>query len=323
MNARHLLIGGLTLVVLAATGIVLLLVRGSGTTGADRVTTEAVPKRVCTSRPSDCGFPDSTNTGVADEAALISVPGDATSGDGWEYDDRGWISVNKPGAVVENLDIKVPIDVTANSATIQNVRIRLGGETWGMSLRHAQGTIIQGVEISAPSDEPRLLVGIKDIYGDSTGTKVSGSDISGTSTGIQITQGEIVGNYIHDLRMQEGDHVNGITSNGSSQPLSIIGNTVLNSFNQTDAIGLFQDFGIEANRIIEGNLLAGGAYTIYGGQNPGAPDAFNIVITNNRISRQYFEKGGMYGPLAAFNATARGSVWSGNVWDDSGDPILP
>ncbi len=31
---------------------------------------------------------------------------------------------------------------------------------------------------------------------------------------------------------------------------------------QTDAIGLFEDFGVQANRIIRGNLLAGGSYTL-------------------------------------------------------------
>ena len=323
MKSRQVIIGAAVIAVLMATGLVLLVRGGVTPTDSASGTITTTPVKTCIGQPSYCGFPDDTTTGVTDGAALVSVPGDATSGAGWVYDDRGWISANQPGAVIENLDIAVPIDVTASSVTIRNVRIRLGGETWAISLRHVQGTVIENVEISAPPDGPRLLVGIKDIFGDSVETRISGSDISGASTGVQIYQGEIRGNYIHDLRMQEGDHVNGITSNGSSQPLVINGNTVLNGFDQTDAIGLFQDFGVEANRTVQGNLLAGGGYTIYGGQNPGAPDAYNIVIQGNRISRKYFENGGAHGPLAAFNAQARGNVWSGNVWDDSGEIISP
>ena len=71
--------------------------------------------------------------------------------------------------------------------------------------------------------------------------------------------------------MTGGDHLNGTTSNGSTTPLAIIHNTIFNAHGQTDAISLFEDFGTEANREISDNLVAGGGYTIYGGQNPGGP----------------------------------------------------
>ena len=166
----------------------------------------------------------------------------------------------------------------------------------------------------------RLEVGIKDIYGDATGTKILASDITGTGTGIQTHEGLIEDTYIHDLRMIPTDHVNGTTSNGSTVPLTIRHNTIFNQFGQTDAISLFQDFWREANRTIDNNLLAGGGYTIYGGGG-GYGTATNIKITNNRISRLYFPNGGSYGPLAHFDWSGSGNEWSGNVWDDSGATI--
>ena len=47
-------------------------------------------------------------------------------------------------------------------------------------------------------------------------------------------------------------------------------------------------------------------------------DLTNIKITNNRFSPLYFSKSGYWGPLAAFNRSGTGNVWSGNVWDNTG-----
>jgi len=127
-------------------------------------------------------------------------------------------------------------------------------------------------------------------------------------------------NYIHDLGMNSGDHINGFTRNLGSAPLTIRNNTILNKFNQTDAISLFQDFGVEGNRLITGNLVAGGGYTIYGGDGSFGK-TFNIQITNNRFSKVYFPSGGSYGPSAHFDSQGDGNIWSGNVWDEDLSPV--
>lgn len=277
----------------------------------------------CVNAPSSCGYPDESNTGIPAGQDLLRVPDDVSSGPGWKFDERGWVAVDEDGAVLENLQLTTPIDVQADGVAIRNVRINVSGDTWGIALRHVHDTTIENVEIAPTVGSSRLLVGIKDIYGDSTGTRVLRSDISGMSTGIQTVEGLIEGNYIHDFGYQEGDHLNGTTSNGSSQPLAILNNTVLNQYGQTDAISFFQDFGIEGNRTVSGNLLAGGGYTIYGGQNEGAPPAFNIRITGNRVAKLYFPLGGYYGPVTAFDRSALGNVWAGNIWDDTGNEIPP
>ncbi len=77
-----------------------------------------------------------------------------------------------------------------------------------------------------------------------------------------------------------------------------------------------------ANVTVSDNLLAGGGYTIYGGEGAkGHPS--HIVITGNRISTQFFRLGGRWGPVAYFNSHAYGDVWSGNVWDAPDRPIPP
>jgi Right handed beta helix region len=313
---------------LGAMALAALLLTGCASGAADRrsptptpIPTMTTPPRTgCIHVPSRCGYPDATTAGVVDRARLRRVPQDVTSGTGWTWDSRGWLQVTADGAVVDNLEVDGPIEVTHKNVTVRGNVIHAAGETWGVGLRHTTNATVSGNTIGAVGTSPRLLVGIKDIYGDAAGTAVTANDIAGTSTAIQIGSGLIRDNYIHDLAMASGDHVNGITSNGSSQRLEIDHNTVLNSFDQTDAIGLFQDFGLEANRLITGNLLAGGGYTIYGGGGSFGR-THDIRIVGNRISRLYFPSGGSYGPLAYFDDLGDGNTWSGNVWDEDGSPV--
>ena len=141
------------------------------------------------------------------------------------------------------------------------------------------------------------------------------------ATGVQVESGLIQDNYIHDLGYKDGDHVNGTTSNGGSRALTLRHNTVFNQFSQTDAISLFQDFGSQANRVIDNNLLAGGGYTIYAGANQGkAATATNITVTNNRISRMYYPSGGYWVPAPPTPHPAP-TPGPGNTWDDTGAAI--
>jgi hypothetical protein len=70
---------------------------------------------------------------------------------------------------------------------------------------------------------------------------------------------------------------------------------------QTDAISLFEDFGVEANKLIKDNLVAGGGYSIYAGAQTGGPHSYNIRVIGNRFSRRYYANGGQFGPAVYFN----------------------
>lgn len=273
----------------------------------------------CTAAPHLCGYPDAANTGVPAGMRLRQVPAQVSRGPGWYYDPRGWLEVDGNGAVLQGLSVTHTIDVSASDVTIKDVQVTQPGNYFGIDLRHTHNVTIEDSDISSPySDAQRLMVGIKDVYGDSTGTRILADNIWHTATGVQIGAGLIEGNYIHSVGYRAGDHVNGITVNGGTAPLQIRHNTVFVNLGQTDAISLFEDFGVEANKVIADNLVAGGGYSIYGGQNSGGPAAYNIRIVGNRISRLYYQHGGQFGPLAAFNPDGRGDVWSGNIWDGSG-----
>jgi hypothetical protein len=279
----------------------------------------------CGTSPSACGFPGATTTGVPAGTVLTQVPGQATRGPGWAWNTAGYVTVTTPGATITGLAIAGNLDIAASNVTVQNVQVtNTGASSYGISLRHTAGVTITHTTISgANATTGRLMVGVKDVYGDATGTTVTADNIYDTATGVQMSAGLIQDSYIHDMGYLPGDHVNGTTSNGgNTNQLTIAHNTIFNNLNQTDAVSLFQDNGPQANKTITGNLLAGGGYTIYGGSKPGAPPTSNIHITNNVIATTYFPKGGQYGPVAYYNS-GNGNTWTGNTYDTPTGPTIP
>jgi hypothetical protein len=261
-------------------------------------------------------FPAAATTGAKGSLQKVG-PGAVTSGTGWQYDSRGWVTA-RDGAVLDHLDVPYNIDVVGDNVKITNVKVTQTGDAFGISIRDdAANTLVEDSTVFSPAGEPRLLVAVNEICHDvcPTGTTLRRLDVSGASTGVQIQSGLLVDSYIHDLRMTAGDHVNGQTANGGTTSLTIRHNTILNSMGQTDAVSLFQDFGVQANKTVEGNLLAGGGYTIYGGEGQKGSSS-NIKIRNNKISTRYYPNGGAYGPLAHFTAADPGNEWTGNVWAD-------
>src|SRR6266536_2947680 len=274
----------------------------------------------CAAAPSKCGLPDATNSGVLAGTVLKTVPNQVASGPGWTSTTDGSVHVTGNGAVLTGLYIPGTLDITGDNVTVKNVKIVTDGN-FGISLRSIAGVTIQNVTIAGQNaDAGRLNYGIDDVSGDSTGLVIKNDDISLARTGIQVGSGQVTGNYIHDPGYIAGDHTNGIYVNGGTKPMTISGNTIYNPRTQTDAINLDASGAtgqLVANKTVTGNLLAGGGYTVYGG-NALAAVTSNIVIANNRFSTLYYAKSGLYGAAAYFMAAAPGSSWSGNIWDATG-----
>jgi hypothetical protein len=322
----RLLVLGLSAIMAAVAGLVIagILTPVRPAPPARPGASAPVPAGRCAATPDACGFPDATSTGVPAGTTLKTVPSQVSSGPGWTYDaTQQVVQVTGNGAVLSGLYIPYTVNVKASNVTISKDKIVATGATsYGVSLRHTANVTVSDSTITGlNAGSGRLMVGVKDIYGDTSGTQILRDNIAWTGTGIQLDAGVIEGNYIHSPGYRPGDHVNGITSNGGTAPLLIRHNTIYIDRSQTDAIGLFEDFGAQANRTITGNLLAGGGYAIYCGQNRGGPPARNIVVTGNRISHRFFANGGYWGPATAFNPRGRGDTWAGNTWDGTGRTV--
>ena len=270
----------------------------------------------CSTVPHACGFPDATNTGVPRGTALQSVPAQVSSGPGWHYNAAGKdVVVTVNGAVLSGLYIPYNLAIEASDVTVQDVQVVTEGY-FGISLRHTKGVTIEDSTISGRNlTSGRIDSAIDDVYGDSTGIVIKNNNISHFRTGVQVSTGLIADNYIHDPGYIHGDHTNGIYVAGTTKPLTIYGNTIFNDLAQTDDINLdASNSGQDvANKIVVDNMLVGGGYSIYGG---GARNArtSNIIVQNNEFGKLYYPRGGRFGPVAYFNSTGTGNVWSGNVW---------
>lgn len=277
----------------------------------------------CGADPHTCGYPDATNTGPPPRMKLLSVPGQVSHGPGWYYDPSGWVEVDGNGAVLQGLSIPYNVDVTASNVTIKDVRISAGGGDFGVSLRHTSGVTIEDSTVSGQnSTSGRVDSAIDDVYGDSTGMVIKDDNITDFRTAIQISAGLVTGSYIHGPGYISGDHTNGIYVGGTTQPLTISHNTIFNNLGQTDTINLDATSSGQtvANTIIENNLLAGGGYSIYGGNALNASTS-NIVIKDNRFSDIYYSQSGQYGYVDEFDPAGPGNVWSGNIWDATGGSV--
>ena len=139
----------------------------SGAASAATAPPQAVTS--CAAVPSSCGYPDATNTGVPAGMALKTVPGQVSSGTGWHFDSRGWVQVDGAGAVLSGLNIPYNINVTAPNVTIKDVQVTTSGQP-GISLRHTAGATVEDSTITGVNATTgRMLAGVKDMYGDSTG----------------------------------------------------------------------------------------------------------------------------------------------------------
>jgi hypothetical protein len=298
---------------LAAAGV---LASGGSPAGATVLTN-------CAANPVSCGYPGATNTGVPAGTTLKSVPSQVSSGPGWSYSatDNN-VTVTGNGTVLSGLSIPCTLVIDASNVTVNDVQVTTSG-AFGITLTHTKGVTIENSVISGTNATTgRVDSAIDDVYGDSTGMVIKDNNISLFRTAMQISTGLVEGNYIHSPGYIAGDHTNGIVTAGGTESMTIEDNTIFNSLGQTDAISLdaASAGATVSNKTIENNFLAGGGYSIYGGDGQSNPTS-SIVITGNRFGQNYYAKSGQFGPVAYFNPAGTGSTWTGNIWDTTAQTI--
>lgn len=261
----------------------------------------ALPKN-CAAKPSKCGFPDATNTGVRLGKKLRP---------------SGCVTAKRDGQVIQNLVIDgCTIGVEAKNVVIRNVKMTLTNiDMWAIIVREGASATIKNVEI-AGRDLGEGSVQYAILSQTMSRVKVKRANLHHCADCIQGERMKVVKSYIHDLANPPDAHVDGFQCNSSCEVV-LRGNTIFNQWGQTAAIALFPDFGTPRNSIIEGNLLAGGGYTLYAGED----EATGIQVIGNRFARHIFRRGGYYGPATNYARGGQGNVWNGNVWDDTGKKV--
>ena len=243
----------------------------------------------CLADLAKCGLPNAGNTGVPAGTALSVISGDYT--------------ITTDGAVISGKEFHGCVDVQAANVTIKNSRFFSSG----CAIRnHSTGLTISDVEISCDNDPH--LTGV----GDANFTVIR-ANIHNCENGFDIRANVTVrDSYIHDLYYGDGAHTDGAQLNQGASNITLTHNTIISpNPGGTSAIGIWNEVDPQAsNVLVSGNLLAGGAYTLYCPRR----NSTNVQIVNNRFSS------GEYGSTDSCTS-GHVAAFTGNVTDSTHAPL--
>jgi len=200
----------------------------------------------------------------------------------------GPLTIAVAGTTISGLDIQGGVTVNADNVTIETSRI--SAKAWAVIKidPHRTGIVVRDCSIDGLGAGPDGN-GNQGIMGQGTFQR---NNIFNVENGIVLTGKDnlIEGNFIHDLNAGGAPHYDGIQIDGGISDTVIRHNTIINSHGAAGAIMIDNEFGPVSNIVIEGNLLAGGSYTIYSDGKFNDNPISSVSITDNHIGS------GQYGP---------------------------
>jgi hypothetical protein len=252
------------------------------------------------------GFPDATTTGVPRGTTLRSCPTTITATGTYDA-------------------CRFDGDVTVKANNVHITRSLIKGHVDAGDGRQA-GLVISDSEIDCGCQSSGSN-GTPPAIGDSNYTLLR-VDIHDSGHGAAVKDNVVIrDSYIHGLGGNTGDHKDGIYS-GDGSNVKLLHNRIECDAADgcTAAIGILTDFSDIYDWTIDGNLLntSSGSYCFYGSGGPQKRySSYNLTFTNNHFGRKFRTTCGAYGPVVYWDSSKPGMVWSGNVWDDTGQPVAP
>jgi len=257
--------------------------------------------------PSACGYPDATNTGVSNRAALIRVPQDATSGPGWTYrSDIRAVQTTGNGVTIQNLSIDKGMIIVAHSGvTLRNIYLDAAGyypidcDYTGVTrdAKSCLGLTAENVEVNGtPACQGAMAF---------RGYTARNMYVHGCLDGFKANQDVLIENsYVTALAVIDGSHNDGVQSTTDGNV--VVRGSTFKLGNQSGVNAVFQ-MGVKGDRnwgvTIERNLIDGGAWML---NDSGSPIE-GILVKDNRFTHR-----------AAYGiGYVSGGSWTGNIWDDT------
>jgi hypothetical protein len=237
------------------------------------------------SGPRSCppypAFPDATCTGV--------LPGIART-------NTGSFQTTSDGQVIENLNVDGRITVNHNNVLIRNVKFTSRGTA--ISILQKTGLVVEDCEIDgtgATNGDPAI------VHHNYTMRRCN---IHSIGEGPRANENVVLeDNYMHSFTsfVAQGAHQDCIQITSGTN-IVIRHNTCLMNVDGGNAAIMTGSFS--GDNLLEKNLLAGGGYVVYCGD--------NLRVLNNHFSTMYHPKGGYWGLYAYCETVTR----TGNVWHD-------
>jgi hypothetical protein len=260
--------------------------------------------------PRPGGKPGPANTGVPPGTTLTIVNGDRTFSSPGTYSD---------------LDIHGFAKVTAKGVTIKNSIFRGGGprcNSAALWIVDGASATVEDSEV-APEQPNPCLDGVW-----ATNVTLLRMNIHGSVDGIKAFDHTTVeDSYVHDLSYfaHDPNQNNGPTHNDAvqtyegNQHIVLRHNTFALTKQDNAAYQVTQDGGkVATDLYIESNWLDGGGCTLNFAHKGGPTPMTGIYVVNNRFGRHSF-----FGCPILVSTQTQLSADSGNVWDDTGQPIPP
>ncbi|GLZ28888.1 hypothetical protein Lesp02_10780 [Lentzea sp. NBRC 105346] len=258
-----------------------------------------------TAPPPMTGFPNATNTGVPAGTRLEVVNGDKT----FDVDNQ----------VITGQEFRGFVRVTARNVTFRNSIFRGGvarGNNALLDTERGSGTVIENSEF-VPSNPAATIDGLW-----TKNTSIFRSNIHGAVDGVKANSNTLIqDSYIHDMSWFASDpnqgggetHNDGVQSFGGESNVTLRHNTIDMSTTKNANAALQSS---AANTRVENNLLDGGGCILNFNHNVLPGPLTGIVIVNNRFGRNSVFKCPIL--LSTQTQVAQNS---GNVWNDTGEPI--
>ena len=238
-------------------------------------------------------------------------------------------------AVYNGLNVNGEITVRANNVTIENSNIT-DEDPDNAAIQVASG--VTGVKILNDSihgtnavQSGSLAYAVSNLYGttldsvtiDHTNFYNGDRILSGFGT---VTNSYCLGGAVFSTNGNV-EHDECIYTSGAAPGIRAIHDTLINA-NPAQTAAIFVDNpdygggGTAGTLDVENSLLAGGDYCLYGGNtnltSGGSVHTGPETVTGNRFSTLFFNTCGTFGPHVYI---APNVVWSGNVWDNTGNKV--
>lgn len=238
-------------------------------------------------------YPDETCTGVPPDTALTVVEGD--------------LVVDTPNTVIDAQEIHGVVEIRAPGVVIR--RSKLKGVRSFAGAYSGDAVVVEDSELDCGSEVGSTAIG-------DTSFTVRRVNIHGCENGFDV-DGDVTieDSYIHDLLPYDPEtdpHTDGIQITPVGHDIVIRHNTLFVPGGTSALISPNVSAGVISNVLVQDNLVAGGAYTIYCPQE-GSGDDFRLI--DNHFSTVFSPKVGEYGPWT----DCEGEVEvSGNVFHETG-----
>lgn len=232
------------------------------------------------SPPASTGYPDASNTGVPAGTSLTVHNGDFTT--------------SSNGQIINAMEIRGTLIVNHSNVVVTNTLIINSNNDW-----------LWGVQCEGESTSVTLTdctidgqVNVGTCIEDRNYTLIR-CDIKGAENGLDANHDVTMQDcFIHDLFNGGADpHADGVQINNGGFNMTFTHNTILSKgadgSDTTSCIISPQASTNPHDWLIEDNVFAGGAFSLYGPQNG---TGTNVVIRNNKFWELYFTgKSGAFG----------------------------